>query len=695
MRCFINFICTGCALFALPAAVAQTVEDADLAQVYGGKDMVSIATGSRQSLARAPAATTVITALDIQEIGATDIDQVLETVPGLHVAYSPIAYNPIYIIRGFYSQYNPQVLMLINGIPITDAYFGDRSLAWGGMPVSNIARVEVIRGPSSALHGADAFAGVINIVTKTAADIDGTQLGARASSFKGKDAWVLHGGNVNGWEQALSLEVFSTNGQKQTIQSDSQSYYDTLFGTSASLTPGAVNTQRDGLDARLDLSRGQWRWRMGYQGRRNAGVGAGVAQALDPGGVFESDRINADLTYTDPKFSDRWSLTTQFSYFDSRLKSNLVLFPPGAFNGAFPQGMIGNPGRAERHLRVDSSAVYTGWSGHRLRLGTGYQYTDLYKIYESKNFDANLAPLPGTPPPVRDVSQDPTQVYILPQNRAVYYGYVQDEWAFAPDWNLTAGGRLDRYADFGSTFNPRLALVWQTSYRLTSKLLYGRAFRAPSFAELYSINNPVSLGNPNLRPETIDTVELAWDYRVSHSLQTGLTLFSYQAKDIIQFTADPAPATTTTAANVGQQSGHGLELTASWAPASNWRLNSNYAWQQNTDETTGQGAGYAPEHQAYLRGEWSLMPEWSLGAQAKYIGVRQRAAGDPRSALNGYTLVDLTVRRKRINDDWGLAFSVRNLFNSDAREPSPSPGLIVNDLPLPGRNYYLEFHYRL
>ena len=80
--------------------------------------------------------------------------------------------------------------------------------------------------------------------------------------------------------------------------------------------------------------------------------------------------------------------------------------------------------------------------------------------------------------------------------------------------------------------------------------------------------------------------------------------------------------------------------------------------------------------------------------QAKYVGERQRPAGDPRAALAGYTLMDLTLRRKSLNDNWGLAMSVRNLFNTDAREPSPAPGLISNDLPLPRRNYYLEFRYR-
>ena len=142
---------------------------------------------------------------------------------------------------------------------------------------------------------------------------------------------------------------------------------------------------------------------------------------------------------------------------------------------------------------------------------------------------------------------------------------MQDEWKFANDWELTAGVRYDHYSDFGDTINPRFALVWQTRYELTTKLLYGRAFRAPSFAETRAINNPANLGNPNLDPETIQTLELAFDYRPADTLQLGLNLFGYQWDNIIRFVPDPgAPSRTTQ--NTGKQMGYGLELEADWRP---------------------------------------------------------------------------------------------------------------------------------
>ena len=265
-------------------------EENDLAAIYGDADFVSIATGSSQPIARAPAVASVITASQIKEMGATDLDQVLESVPGLHVANFYQGYNSIYTIRGIYSDYNAQALVLINGIPITNLYLGNRSSVWGGMPVNDISRIEVIRGPGSALYGADAYAGVINIITKGAEDINGTELGGRIGSFNRKELWLLHGSNYRDVDITYSLEFGDTDGQHKTIEADAQTGLDALlsgsptFAPPVSLAPGPVNLGRKYLEARLDTKWNNWQARLGYQHRYDLQTGAGVAQALDPVG---------------------------------------------------------------------------------------------------------------------------------------------------------------------------------------------------------------------------------------------------------------------------------------------------------------------------------------------------------------------------------------------------------------------------
>lgn len=663
-------------------------EEEDLALAYGDKSFVSIASGARQPIARAPSVATVVTAEDIAAIGAADLDEVLETVPGLHVARSPIGYNPIYTIRGIHSQYNPQVLMLVNGIPVTGVYTGDRSQIWGGMPVENIARIEVIRGPGSALYGADAFSGVINIITKTAADINGTELGVRAGSFRSRDAWVQHGGTWGGFDVAAYLRVGATDGQREIIAADA------LSGTSfPSLAPGPVNLGRDAIDARIDLARDKWRLRAGYQQRDNGGSGAGVASALDPNGRSFGERISTDLTWQDANFGRDLDVTAQASYLHITEQSDLTLYPPG-FPG-FPDGVTGNPYKWERHLRFNLSAAYTGLQSHKLRFGAGTQNDDLYRTQESRNYI--LVPVPGVgffPAPlgsVVDVSD--SAPFLRPHSRRVNYAYVQDEWAFARDWYLTAGVRHDQYSDFGGTTNPRLALVWEAAYNLTSKLLYGRAFRPPSFSELYNINNPVALGNPNLKPETIESLELAFAWQPASTLQANLNLFRYRMSDILRFVQNPDASFT--AQNAGQQRGQGLEAELAWEASRSLRLSGNYALQRSIDEATGLDAGNAPRHHVYARADWRFMPGWTLNAQVNHVAGRRREPSDTRPAIPDYQTVDLTLRKQKWKNDWDFAFTVRNLFDADAREPSPAPGLIPNDLPLAPREWRFEVRHQL
>src|SRR3569832_488723 len=115
-------------------------EEKEFALTYGDEEMLSIATGANQPVARAPAVASVITAAQIKEIGATDLDQNLETIPDKHVARSARGYNPIYVIRGIHSETTQQVLVLINGFPITGGGRGGGGGGGGGGPGGGGAR---------------------------------------------------------------------------------------------------------------------------------------------------------------------------------------------------------------------------------------------------------------------------------------------------------------------------------------------------------------------------------------------------------------------------------------------------------------------------------------------------------------------------------------------------------------------------
>jgi iron complex outermembrane receptor protein len=236
-------------IFTLTAGTSrsQSVEEPDLAQIYGDKSFVSIATGTRQPTSRAPSAATVITAEEIKASGFVDLDEVLETVPGFHVSRSQ-NYTPLYVIRGIKHPYtDPHVLMLINGIPVTSAFFGERGNHWGwhSLPVENIARVEVVRGPGSALYGADAFAGVINVITKTSDDIAGNRLGVIAGSFDTYGTWWQYGGRRGDLSISAYLQAGTTKGPRGIVAEDFQTSLDPSpahYGFRATLLINAPST---------------------------------------------------------------------------------------------------------------------------------------------------------------------------------------------------------------------------------------------------------------------------------------------------------------------------------------------------------------------------------------------------------------------------------------------------------------------
>ena len=275
------------------------------------------------------------------------------------------------------------------------------------------------------------------------------------------------------------------------------------------------------------------------------------------------------------------------------------------------------------------------------------------------------------------------------------YAYIQDVWRFSNDWELTAGLRHDNYSDFGGTTNPRLALVWSTAYQLTTKLLYGEAFRAPSFAQTRAINNPLILGNIELKPEQIKSYELAFDYRPSYDLTLNMNFFYYDWTDIIQFIPDNS-GSSRTAQNAGEQTGKGLEVEAKWSVSESLVLSGNFAWQDSQDELADAPAANSPEKQLYLRSDWTMNNGWRMNMQANWVIGRNRVVGDLRDPVDDYVLVDMNLR-KVLSDHIEVALIINNLLDEDVYEPSPNAmpvPFIPNDLPLAGRSFLGEIRYK-
>lgn len=667
-----------------------------------GNINIHLATGTPKPLRSAPAVASVITAQELQALGARTIDDALQLVPGLQVSRGGLLYGSRYYFRGIFMNSNARALILVNGLPMTSLFLGDRLMGWPGVPVSVVQRIEVIRGPGSAVFGADAFAGVINIITKGPDDVTGGEAGISYGSYATLRGYVMQRFDVGDTRTLVSLSSMRTDGDSRRVTADWATSFNDFFGGQSSFAPGRLNLGKKSMDFRFDTQmNAHLRLRGYWQSAWDMGSAQGIGDSLDPQGRFENRFGGLNLSWQ-KNIAPDWSLETLLSYDYKQLQTQepTYLLPPGLTAGSPPNSVVYAQGlqldmlSAEQQARSDVSLIYTGWQQHRLRLSAGYFWGDLYHSEDRQNFyiDA-VSGLPLPLPGMTDYS-DTDQVLVPEAMRKNYHAVLQDEWQFADNWELTSGLRYDHFSDFGETFNPRLALVWNTTAALTSKLLYGEAFRAPSFTELYLKNSVIGRGDPNLKPEQLKSLELAFDYRPSSAWALTLNLYQYRIDDAIDFTSNPDPASTITLAqNVGEFDGKGVETEVRYQlPNLPLRLLANYSHQDMINSDSHASRGQTPLDKAHLRASWQLADNAWLTAGTTWYGRQKRQQGDARSDLPSYAVFDLILRLDRVQNRYSLTLAAHNLFNQDVREPSNgpansiSPPRMPDDLPQAGRS---------
>lgn len=643
---------------------------------------VSLASGFKQRSTQAPAVTSVITAQEIQASGANDIADVLRMVPGLYVEPNEM-FEQNYQIRAIESFSNNETLMLINGQPYKNLLSGDRG-AWAGFPVENIARIEVIRGPGSALYGADAFSGVLNIITKTGQDIDGTQTGARIASERGRDAWLLHGGEYQGVELATNLHYYSTHSDSALNQFMPPPADQATANPPLASSQGEADNRLKRINASLDLSKANWRFNMDYYGVRSTFYAeAGVT---NDDSSEDEDRGNITLSYHNEDWHPDWELDAELSYTrwnsQEQYYENLSLLDAvtdidssslGATSGLY------DIQQSEEHWRLHSHFLYRGWNKHKLHFGLGYTDERLADLDASVHYaDAdNLQHSLALADAFTRNNPSP--------DRRIFHAFAQDTWSIRRNLELTAGLRYDRYSDFGSSTNPRLALVWQTSDALSSKFLYGKAFMAPTYSLLNIQDDSFITANSDLTPQLIETYELAFDYHPNKTWNLALNLFYYEVED--KFGLVPlGDKQGLSLQNLEKQNGHGGELEVHWRMSEHSKLSAHYAYAK-TNEREQAFSGY-PLHQSYLRHHWVFNQAWYLNSQLNWAHYTTPNGTGAGFESRDYTHVGLSLHYQNTGQhNWQVALGVNNLFNANAEH-------WISELSLPERRYFVELRYQ-
>ena len=693
--------------YSVNPSIAGEIDYFSMSPAELAETTVTIATGTPNPISHAAAVTSIVTSDQIKAMGATELHEVLETIPGFHASIQTALYDYSYSVRGIRNATNSQLLMMMNGSRLNLPFRGS-SITHFELPLEAIERIEVIRGPGSALYGADAFAGVVNIITKKGKDIDGTKLGVRAGDGNTQSGFAQHSAEWAGWNIGSSFQYQHTDGDgDRMIYRDLQTVKDNAFGTRASHAPNKYQGGYETLDAHLNLQRKHWDIDFWSFTSLNSQTRAGANSVLDTMGKGDGQQFLTDIRFSTEDWLEDLELTSHLSYLYANFQAGFQIYPDNAqlpinpdgnISGSsnpklpktlFPQGVNNNLGRIENMPSIELGAIYKGLDQHLIRFLTGFRYESI-STKEGRNYGSGI--VNGLNPPkviggaLTDITNTP-YVYLPNSHRSIWSAALQDEWQFADDWQLTAGVRYDNYSDFGSTVNPRVALIWDINNQLTTKLLYGKAFRAPSFSEQFNQNNPVLIGNKNLKPETINSIEWAMDYRPLNSLRTAFNFYYYEIKN--QITAVPdVGKPSATFQNSGNQHGYGGEFEWQWQIIDDLRFSGNYAWQNARNSQTHNRVTYVPEHHVYAQLDWQFMPKWSIQPQINWIGGRVAPVTDTRN-LSDFQTVDMTLRGKEFFGHLNLAASVRNVLNAH-NNFEPAANSYPQNIPWSGRMFYFE-----
>ena len=657
--------------------------------LLAAEQMVTIASKRPEQTAKAPSIVTVITEKEINNMGARTLTDILVIVPGMDVikeaAFGTVEFGSRGIRRTV-----EKIKILVDGHSLNLPFDGSAALFFDDLPLKNVKRIEIIRGPGSALYGDNAFHAVINILTKSASDIDGIELSSGFGSYDTQEYSILYGKTLYGIDITGFVDFYNTNGLSDTVKEDALSSQP--FIKRFSLAPGDTDDGRDKLDLNLKLSYKDFQLNAKYMNKDTEPfVGPQFVLTNDTEQKF--NYVMGDLSYK-LNLWDKLTIKPRIYYDQYDLEFAEEFLPDGTLIPSdldgdgdlerFPEGMFGRSKSTNRRIGSEIQFDYNISDNNNLTIGFHYKW----ERQDNIQFNANFDPLTGASiGSFQNLSNTPVRrVY-----RQIWAIYLQDKWDITDDLSFTMGIRHDHYSDFEGTTNPRIGIVWDFLDNATLKVLYGQAFRAPNFVELYTKNNPALLGNPNLEPETIRTYEVGLDYRFTDKIRANINYFYNVVRDEIVEAPKMGSSNAQVFDNVGGSNIQGIEFEIKADLGKNTYAFANYTYQDS--ETKGDPQPDVPKHKGNIGINFGLWKYLNANVHAFISGPRVREQADPRDDSPGYAVVNCTLIAKEFFKGIKLKASLFNLLDKDYNDPSII-NTIATDLPRPGRTFFLGVDYK-
>lgn len=664
-------------------AASQDSEEAELRDLLGLLDrQTELATKTGMNADYIPGMATILSGDDLLLRGVRTVWEALSLVPGISQGLEVTGERQV-LSRGVGHGYaSGNVKILVDGMSMNATLTATANPVLN-LPIEQVERIEVIRGPGSSVHGEYAYAGVVNVVTRKS---------ERRLHVQGGEGPDLGGGGV--WHWADPGRALSASINLVGLEADGGAHVeqDALYAIGRpelSNAPGETNErQRYGaLFANL-------RWGALFATLsvldEDYGDHFGINHFLPPSDrrLASGQRLLGAQVGGDWDFSETLSARLRLETLRYWRERNDLFVFPGALLRHRPVSLSLDPappapGDAPILLDQDYretallAAADLHWQpvpAHKLLFGLETKQVDL----DQATWDWTNLPIPLP----RDWLDTGTQ-------RRVLSAIAQDTVRAGERLTFTATLRHDDYDDVGAYTSPRLAAVWRIDPQNILKLQYARAFRPPTFYELgYPGSSPIEAAE-------ITTVELGYILKGS-TWEARTILFHSDLQGPILL--DELGAGGFTNGPDARLRGVELEYVQRFGPR--LKADANLSYVDATNRVTGDDLPGGASVLGNLALLWRATERWTAALQLRYVGERSRAPADPRQPLDPYSLLDLTLNWRSPAPGLDLHLGVKNLTDSDVRYadqlqsfagiPLPYP----ESYPRPGRQLWLSVGYR-
>jgi outer membrane receptor protein involved in Fe transport len=607
-----------------------------------------------QTLQDAPASVTVITAEDIRKYGYRTLGEALAAVRGFYTT-NDRTYETIGV-RGFNlpGDYDSHVMVMVNGHNMADNIFDFMLFFGNGFPIEMnlINRIEIIRGPASALYGSNAIFATINVVTKSPDEAGPLTVTSDTGSFGEKKIQVMDTASVGSVKVLFSGSVYNNTGESP------------LFFPQ-------FNTPPNNYGKAIDMN-----GEKGYHFFANLVWHNWTVMA-----VFSDHDQTQPVSWGPTIFNDRGTQNNDArNFIDAAWERSIAggtlkwrtYYDAYHYLGRFDYAL--SNGGVEDNRQHDLG----DWAGTRLTYRIRPSFAgDITVGVEGKIDIRDL--MTGF-----DVSPVPiTYLSVNHPNRS--FGVVfQDEKKLSRRWKVDLGLRFDMssygISAYGHHFlSPRAAVLYQRS-EWTLKFLYGRSFRNPSTYQLFYSDGLAVQANPEARPETANTVEIDGERKLGKRMNLQVSAYGYRLYNFLEGVV--LPDGLIQYQNDARIQAEGVEFEINGRPANWLESTASYALQWSRDNTFLENS---PQHLAKLRFAIPLGKRFDISSGMQYQSSRGTLAGNTVPPMY---LADFTLTSKQLPGNFDFRLGLRNAFNRTYSDPVELSG--VDTVPQPGRSFFVE-----